>query len=307
MSTFNNEPNNGDIDPFFKLTNLLQIIENKARGSVLLAVYLGQCSDDNSVSRILLFFNKLMDQQATPARLKRNITQLVDAGLIDREQEKMLGTVKVSFHQLLPLGEISLVYFLFHYLINDPFDSFNIDQEKFKELLRAEDIRKLILKLVNLALQDNKSLKKYFISAKETKNIEKMKFNPIEVETSSILSSKTGKNFKIFESLLEDYLDLSMGLTSQELENKALKITKTIENSLEYLVCADKIGKSNYYRLDRKGIAMLPLLLLMMRQLAEEPELFFTKKDFLFCPREFENSWIVLVKNSKKILKKIYS
>lgn len=297
-----NEP-----DPFFRLTNLMQILENKVRGSVLLAVYLGQCSDDNSVSRILVFFNNLMEHIATPAKLKRNITQLVDAGLVGREQEKMLGTVKVSFHQLLPLGEISLLYFLFHYLIDDPFETFNLEKEEFIEIIEDYDIRKLILKLINTSLLNSKILKKYFTSAKETKNIEKMKFNPLGDEFSTRLSSKTGKNFKIFESLLEDYLDLSMGKTSQDLNSLSLKMSKTIENSLEYLICVDKLGKSNYYRLDRKGIAMLPLLLLMMRQLAEDPDLFFTMKDFLFYPRDFHNSWIVLVKNSKQILKQLYS
>lgn len=281
-------------------------VEHADRGTALLAVMLAQLSDDNSVSRILLLYNELIGQETTSGKLKRLIEALIEQGLVEREQEKMLGTVKVSFHRILPLGELAAFYFIMVFILDDPFQELEIDIERFQEIMKNHDSEGLVSLFLRASMQSNKILRKYYSACRETKNLERMKLNPLEAVISSVLGGKTGTSFKLFEELLSDYLQTAVGLTRKELTSSLeTNVTKTMVEALNPLIQANQLGKTAYYRLDRKGIAVLPLLVMLVRELAADPELI-KDYDFFFCPSEVENAWSVMVRNARAIFNQLY-
>ncbi|MHA1449414.1 MAG: hypothetical protein ACTSP4_08345 [Candidatus Hodarchaeales archaeon] len=275
--------------------------------SRLLAVYFAQLSDDNSVARILLLYNKLSGQETTSGKLRRNLTALYEANLIEREEEKMLGTVKVSFHRILPLGEIAILYFFAIFVLNDLFTDFKTEVFTFKETMARQDTLELARLFLRECMDKDKTLRKYYSACKEGKNIERMKLNPIEAKIEPVLGGKQGFTFKIFEELLSDYLQTSAGKTKQEMAEKLERnVTPATVKSVRNLVITGKLGKITYYRLARKGIAVLPILLLLIRELSVDPEVIEARKLF-FYPRKMDNPWKVMTSNAKSIFHSIYT
>ncbi|MHA2295612.1 MAG: hypothetical protein ACXAEU_23395 [Candidatus Hodarchaeales archaeon] len=293
-------------DPFSRLMELITVIEHSGRGFALLSVMLAQLSDNNSVSRILFIHNKLTGQDLTAGKLKRLVNSLVEQGLVEREQEKMLGTIKVSFHRILPLGELASLYFITMFMVNDPIEELNVDLEKFQRKMKSQDSEGLIRYFLHTSIQSNRMLKKYFKACREAKNLERMKLNPLESTIGPVLGSKTGNPFKVFEELLSDYLQTSIGLTRQDLANNIeINVTQSMIKPLKSLIHTNKLGKTNYFRLDRKGIAILPILLFLIRELAVDPKLI-KNHELFFCPSEVQNAWSILVRNAKIIFYQIY-
>ena len=89
-------------DPFVKLVETLSVIENKDRVLCLLAVYIGQKADKNTIQGITDILSCLLgkDEEFTTAKTRGLITSLVNGGILERERERVISSTKVSFHSI---------------------------------------------------------------------------------------------------------------------------------------------------------------------------------------------------------------
>ena len=139
-------------DPLNQLVETIQVLENPNRAMCLLAVYLGQRGDQNTIQGITGIYSALLGkgEEATTAKVRGLITALVNNKLLERERERMISKTKVSFHQISPLGEIALLY-VTAFLTDNPAE-IKIDQSQFTSYMAGDSEFKLarFIKLVRL-------------------------------------------------------------------------------------------------------------------------------------------------------------
>ncbi|MHA2156001.1 MAG: hypothetical protein ACXABU_11725 [Candidatus Hodarchaeales archaeon] len=110
-------------DPFTQLVDTLAVIENQNRILCLIAVYLGQKADQNTIQGITDILSSLLGkhEQFTTTKTRGLITSLVNGGILEREREKVISSTKVSFHSISSLGYVVLTYVLLTYVVRiDP-------------------------------------------------------------------------------------------------------------------------------------------------------------------------------------------
>lgn len=289
-------------DPFIKLIDVISALEQYNRALCLISVYLGGRTDSNTISGITYIYNKLLGDEVKPGKVRSLLTNLVNVELIGRETEKILGTSKVSFHQITPLGIIGLLYIIF-FLIDNP-SELEWDKSKFEEVLNGEESQ-FIDYLLNLFISKLPTPEKIINSVRSGKDITKIKVKPMIFKISRTLSGN-GIAFKVFEEILWDYLHFNTGLTKIILTEKldGESVGKYLKR-LAVLISIEKIGKIEYYKLATKGIFFLPIIVLLIRELSVDKSVFeslmTTKMD------SNENPWILLAHQANRFFKKLYN
>ena len=125
-----------------------QLIENENRLLCLIAVYLGQKADQNTIQGITGILSCLLgkNEQFTTAKTRGLITSMVNGDILEREREKVISSIKVSFHTISPLGYRILLYTLLTYVI--PVDPLAIEWDKTKFQDYADSEEKLIFFII---------------------------------------------------------------------------------------------------------------------------------------------------------------
>ena len=201
-------------DPFAKLIEALNTLENDSRAIALLSVYVGQRTDSNTVAGILDIFNKLKGEEATAGKLRGYLTSFVNTGLIDRETEKLMGQTKVGFHQITVLGLIGVLYICFN-VINNPAE-ISWDLNAFNESIKKDDYN-FVQYLTGTFIQELKSPSKIISMVTSGSNLNKLKITPQDL--SITLSLSKDNTFKVFEELLYNYLQGNPPITKNQIES----------------------------------------------------------------------------------------
>ncbi|MHA2245508.1 MAG: hypothetical protein ACXADY_11130 [Candidatus Hodarchaeales archaeon] len=305
--TYGEEEEEGD--PFTRLVETLTALENYNRSLCLLAVYLGQRADQNTVQGITDIFSALLgkEETATPAKVRGQITSLVNVGILERERVQMISSTKVSFHSISPLGFIALLYVLVVYLIKNPRHGIKWDNLMFVGYMSGDREEKLIRFLNNSAIGSNRITEKFWSSLKSGREPKKIRMSkPLMLDITKTFSGKGGKNtFKILEELIEDYLNLNIGLSQVEIASHFEGPIGSNLNKLAPFVSLQQLGKTKCYRLSTLGVFILPILALMIKQLSVDQSIFqpiLTKK-----LDTSEDPWIVLTRQARLFFKNLYS
>jgi hypothetical protein len=280
-------------DPFAQLVETLSVIENKDRILCLLAVYLGQKADKNTIKGITDILSCLLgkDEEFTTAKTRGMITSLVNGGILERERERVISSTKVSFHSISPLGYIVLVYVLVTYVLRSDPSLVAWDIAKFHDYADSED--KLVLFIINTLLSQIPNTNRILTSLQSGKEPRKIKLSkPLTFSVHKIFSGKSGNSvFKLLEELIWDYLKYNVGLTKEELSKDFSAPTGAYMNKLStFLMTEEKWGKTVRYKLSIRGIFLLPVLGLLIKSLSVDKSIFqsliITKLD------EDDNLWI---------------
>lgn len=295
-------------DPFFQLVETLKAVENYNRALSLLAVYLGQRADQNTIQGITDIYSALLGtgQLATPAKVRGLITSLVSVGILERERERMISKTKVSFHSISPLGNIALLYVLICFLIKNPVYGVEWDPLIFIGHIAGDNEQKLVHFLNYTIIENHKITEKFWTSLKSGREPKKIRMkNPLPLDVPKTFSGKGGSNsFKILEELIWDYLNLGTGLSHQELSGHFdTSITSNL-NRLAPFITVDQHDKIKVYRLSTLGIYILPILALMIKELAVDKTIF---QPILTKNVESEdNPWVVLIRQARSFFKNLY-
>ncbi len=295
-----------DEDPLNQLVETLKVLENPDRALCLMAVYLGQKADQNTIQGITDIYSVLLgkDVQPTASKVRGIITTLVNSKLIERERERMISSTKVSFHQISPLGEISLLYVIF-FLVNNPAE-IKWDKLQFTSYMAGNSEFKLARYIVNSALKSDKQTYKILKSLKDGIDPNKLRTSkPVPLNIPKIFSGKGGFNsFKILEELIWDYLHLNVGVSRTKIENHFESAIGSNINRLTPLIHEETIGKSKYYKLSTFGIFILPILALLIRFFSVDNSILpsLLTKNF----NSDKNSWIILVEQAKLFFISLY-
>ncbi len=287
-------------DPFAKLIETFATLENDNRAIALLSVYVGQRTDSNTVAGILEIYNKLKGEEATAGKLRGYLTAFVNTGLIDKETERLMGNTKVGFHQITTLGLVGVLYICFN-IIDNP-SEINVHSTSFKEqLMKEEDI--FIQFLTDLFVQELKSPAKIINMVNSGSNLQKLKIKPQDLTMSSSLGKDN--TFKVFEELLFNFLQLNPGLTKSELEDELQgESVGKYFNRLGNLVLEEKLGKSSYFSLSTKGLMLLPIIAMFIRELSLDKTLIDSVKITNF--KDNSNYWMVLIQKSITNFRKLF-
>ncbi len=296
-------------DPFNKLVETLTVMENYNRALCLIAVYLGQRADQNTVQGITDIFSALLGKNATatPAKVRGLITSLVNVGILERERVKMISSTKVSFHSISPLGLITLLYVLIMYLIKDPMHGVEWENLMFVGYISGDQEENLIRFLNNSVIESNKITKKFWTSLKSGKEPKKIRMSkPLDLNITKTFSGKGGLNtFKILEELMWDYLNLNTGLSQNEIASHFEGPITSNLNKLAALALMEQLNTTKYYRLSSLGIFILPVIALMIKQLSVDQSIFqsiLTKN-----VTTEEHPWVVLIRQARLFFKNLYS
>ncbi|MFX1515383.1 MAG: hypothetical protein ACFFC6_03680 [Promethearchaeota archaeon] len=295
-------------DPFAKLVETFTVLENYNRALCLIAVYLGQRADQNTVQGITDIFSALLgkDTKATPAKVRGLITSLVNVGILERERVKMISSTKVSFHSISPLGLIALLYVLIMYLIKDPMHGVEWENLMFIGYISGDREENLVRFLNNSIIESNRITEKFWSSLKSGKEPSKIRMSkPLELDITKTFSGKSGtETFKILEELMWDYLNLNTGLSQNEI---ASHFEGSITSNLRKLApfsLEEDLDKTKYYRLSSLGVLVLPVLALMIKQLSVDQSIFqsiLTKN-----VNKEDHPWVVLMRQARQFFKSLY-
>ena len=280
-------------DPFVQLVDTLSVIENKDRILCLLAVYIGQKADKNTIQGITDILSCLLgkDEEFTTAKTRGMITSLVNGGILERERERVISSTKVSFHSISPLGYIVLVYVLLTYVLRSDPSLIPWDSAKFRDYADSED--KLVFFIINTLLSQISTTNRILTSIQAGKEPRKIKLSkPLTFPMNKIFSGKSGNNvFKILEELIWDYLKYNVGLTKKELaKDFSAPIGGYLNKLSTFLMTEEKWGKISRFKLSIRGVFLLPIFALLIKSLSVDKSIFqsliITKLD------EDDNLWI---------------
>lgn len=281
-------------DPFVQLVETLAVIENKDRILCLIAVYLGQKGDKNSIRGITDILSCLLgkEEEYTTAKTRGLITSLVNGGILERERERVISSTKVSFHSISPLGYIVLVYALVAYVLRSDPSLIAWDNAKFQDYTDSED--KFVLFILNTLLLHNPSTKRILTSLQSGKEPKKIKLSkPLTFPVNKIFSGKSGNNiFKLLEELIWDNLRFNVGLTKEELGKDFSGPIGGYMNKLStFLMTEETWGeKAKRYRLSIRGIFLLPVFALLIKSLSVDKSIF--QSLIISKLTEEDNFWI---------------
>jgi len=297
-----------EVDPFYKLVETLTVLENYNRALCLIAVYLGQRADQNTIQGITDIFSALLgkDTKATPAKVRGLITSLVNIGILERERVKMISSTKVSFHSISPLGLIALLYVLIMYLHKDPMHRVEWENLMFVGYISGDQEENLVRFLNNSIIESNKITERFWSSLKSGKEPSKIRMSkPLELDIIKTFSGKGGTDtFKILEDLMWDYLNLNTGLSQTEIASRFESSITSNLRKLGPLVLEEELDKTKYYRLSSLGVFILPVLALMIKELSVDQSIFhsiLTKS----VDKE-EHPWVVLIRQARLFFKNLY-
>ncbi len=200
---------------------------------------------------------------------------MVNGGILEREREKVISSTKVSFHSISPLGYRVLLYILLVYVIPlDPI-AFEWDTARFQQYSDSED--KLILFIIDTLLKQDKKISRILESLRTGKNPKQIRVTkPVEFSVEKIFSGKTGNTvFRILEDLIWDHLNLNLGITKSEMTSSINVPVGGALNKLNgFLMTEESWGKIKRYRLSIRGIYLLPIFALLIKQLSVDKSLF---------------------------------
>jgi hypothetical protein len=91
-----------------------------------------------------------------------------------------------------------------------------------------------------------------------------------------VFSGKTGNTaFRILEDLIWDNLNLNLGLSKSEAQTSvSVSIGSALSKLSEFLMAEESWGKAKRYRLSIRGICLLPVFALLIKQLSVDKSLF---------------------------------
>ncbi|UCE13572.1 MAG: hypothetical protein JSV04_15510 [Candidatus Heimdallarchaeota archaeon] len=296
-------------DPFAKMVEALTVLENYNRALCLVAVFLGQRADQNTIQGITDIFSALLgkDAKATTAKVRGLITSLVNVGILERERVQMISSTQVSFHSISPFGNVTLLYVLIAFLIKNPISDIKWDNLMFTGYVSGDNEETLVRFLNNSAIESYKVTERFWTSLKSGREPKKIRMSkPLMFDLFKAFSGKGGiKTFKIFEELIFDYLNLNVGLSRTEITSHFDTPIGSNLNRLAPFVSEDQLGKERCYRLSSLGIFILPIMALMIKQLSIDQSIFqsmlTTKVD------SDENPWIVLTRQARLFFKSLYN
>ncbi|UCG03168.1 MAG: hypothetical protein JSW11_04095 [Candidatus Heimdallarchaeota archaeon] len=295
-------------DPFTKLVETLTVLENYNRALCLIAVYLGQRADQNTVQGITDIFSALLGKEATatPAKVRGLITSLVNVGILERERVKMISSTKVSFHSISPLGLIALLYVLIMYLIKDPMHGVEWENLMFVGYISSDREENLVRFLNNSIIESNRTTERFWTSLKSGKEPKKIRMSkPLDLDIIKTFSGKGGINtFKILEELMWDHLNLNTGLSQNEIASHFEGSITSNLNRLAPFALVEQLEKTKYYRLSSLGVLILPVFALMIKALSVDQSIFqsmLTKK-----VTSEDHPWIVLIRQARLFFKNLY-
>ncbi|MFX1284249.1 MAG: hypothetical protein ACFFB5_11370 [Promethearchaeota archaeon] len=295
-------------DPFIKLVETLTVLENYNRALCLIAVYLGQRADQNTVQGITDIFSALLGKEtaATPTKVRGLITSLVNVGILERERVKMISSTKVSFHSISSLGLITLLYILIIYLIKDPMHGVEWDNLMFVGYISGDREDNLVRFLNNSIIESNRITERFWTSLKSGKEPKKIRMSkPLDLDVMKTFSGKGGiDTFKILEELVWDHLNLNTGISQDELASHFEGSITSNLKKLTPLALEEQLNKSKYYRLSSLGVFILPVLALMIKELSVDQSIFqsILTKDV----NTEENPWVVLIRQARFFFKNLY-
>ena len=288
-------------DPFQRLIEIFSTLENDNRALALISVYIGQKTDSNTIKGILDIFNKLKGEEITPGKLRGYLTAFVNAGLIDRETEKIIGTTKVSYHQITSLGVIGVLYLCFN-IVDNP-NELNWDMGQFKENIGFDESQ-FLRYLTDTFILSLKSPAKVIGLVGKGSDLNRLKIIPLDISYQVSLSKDN--TFKVFEELLFNYLSFQPNLSKEKIESalEGDKIAKYVKR-LDNLIIEEKYGKLNYYNLSTKGLFLLPILFLFIRELSIDKSLLEPLRSVSTDTEE--DLWIILTKRATVLFKKLFN
>ncbi|MFX0152104.1 MAG: hypothetical protein ACFFAJ_15050 [Candidatus Hodarchaeota archaeon] len=292
-------------DPFNQLVVTLGAIEHYERALCLIAVYLGQRVDQNTIQGITDIFSILFgtEKKVTTAKVRGLITSLVNVNILDRERERIISSTKVSFHTISPLGHIALLYVLLTYVIHNPLE-IEIDQHRFTEIMSEDSEEKLVWFLINSALPSDKVIYRIFESLQKGRDLKKIRGKPLVFNVTKTFSGKDIA-FKIYEELIWDYLNLNLGLSRNEITDhfEGTSVGSYL-NKLEPFVLDETLAKVKYYRLSTRGILILPILALMIKELSIDKSIFHSILTTRIDPED--KPWVILTRQARDFFKNMY-
>ncbi len=294
-------------DPLLQLVDTLKALENPDRALCLVAVYLGQRADQNTIQGITDLYIALLGKgkTATPAKIRGLITTLVTNRLLERERERMISKTKVSFHQISPLGEITLLYVSI-FLINNPAE-LNLDKLQFMSYMAGDSEFKLTRYIINAILKENPQTKRILTSLRDEKDPDKIRAGKsVIISIPKIFSGKNGYNtFKILEELIWDYLHEDIGISRDEIDSHFDVPIGSNLNKLAVFMNEQVLGKAKYYKISTLGIFLLPVIALLIKQFSFDttilPTLLTTDVD------SDKNAWFVLIEQAKAFFRALYN
>ncbi|MHA2224327.1 MAG: hypothetical protein ACXAC8_03945 [Candidatus Hodarchaeales archaeon] len=298
-----------EVDPFIKMVETLKTIENYNRALCLLAVYLGQRADLNTIQGITDIYSALLgkEENATTAKVRGLITSLVNAGILEREREKLISSTRVSFHSISPLGNIALLYILIVNLIKDPVNGINWDNLMFIGYISGDSEEKLVHFLNNSAIGSHKITGRFWTSLKTGKEPKRIRMNkPLALDIVKTWSGKGGLiTFKIFEELSWDFLKSNTSLSHESIASHFENPITSNLNRLTNFVSLEQLGKTKYYRLSTQGVFILPIVALMIKQLSIDKSIF--QSILTKSVESDENPWYVLIRQAQNFFKNLYN
>ncbi len=295
-------------DPFTRLVETLSVLENYNRALCLIAVYLGQRADQNTVQGITDIFSALLgkEDKATPAKVRGLITSLVNVGILERERVKMISSTKVSFHSISHLGLIALLYVLTVFLVKNPMHGIKWDNLMFIGYISGDREENLVKFLNNSAIENHRITERFWISLKSGREPKKIRMSkPLTLDIVKPFSGKGGKNsFRILEELIDDYLNQNIGHSREEITSHFESPIGSNLNKLAPFVSEEQLGRTKIYRLSALGIYILPILALMIKQLSIDQSIFqpiLTKQ-----VDSEEHPWLVLMRQARLFFRNLY-
>jgi hypothetical protein len=269
-------------DPFTQLVDTLAVIENQNRILCLIAVYLGQKADQNTIQGITDILSSLLGkhEQFTTTKTRGLITSLVNGGILEREREKVISSTKVSFHSISSLGYIVLTYVLLTYVVRIDPASIEWDTKRFQDYADSEE--KMILFTIDTLIAQEPTLKRVYTSLRTGKDPSKIKLSK------SLIHYNTG-----FTKLgLEQSTEIPTALTGSLKKLDGLFLQQ------------ENWAKERRYRLSVQGIFILPIFALLIKHFSIDKSLFPTLK--LSRLEKDENYWISLTKLGHSFFKTVY-
>jgi hypothetical protein len=294
-------------DPFVQLVETLSVIENQDRILCLLAVYIGQKADKNTIQGITDLLSCLLgkEEEYTTAKTRGLITSLVNGNILERERERVISSTKVSFHSISPLGYIVLVYVILTYILRSDPSSIPWDNAKFSDYADSEE--KLVFFIINSLLSQIPSTNRVLTSLQSGKEPKKIKLSkPLSFPVNKIFSGQSGNNvFKLLEELIWDYLKFNVGLTKDELSKEfSVPIGGYLNKLSSFFMIEENWGKNKRYKLSIQGVFSLPVFALLIKSLSVDKSIF----QSMIIPKldDDENFWLRFTQLGHSFFKNVF-
>ena len=296
-------------NPYLKIASAFMATENDNRATVLLSAYLAERADRNHLNDIIMLTNKLKEEenQMTRGAVTGAITALVNAGLMGREREAMLGTKKVSFHEVLFMGRMSLLYLLGFQWGDGIYD---FEDEDFSRRMRSmtpeQAVDYLLDKQVRTITACRKILEKAHAKGRGDP-LERMKVRPPDLSVKKILGDRLGTRLRLFEEFIWDSFNTGIGETRKELEEK-LKLERLGSHikALSSFLESNTDGKTAVFSLGRQGRLFLWIFLLYLWEVTKESHIVDATKLFTITDPPDGDIRRTLTRNALAILYDIY-